>query len=63
MGGMYSGSQANSFTQGCRMRAALIWAVGGSNYFSFRAIMEIEHLTHSTVQVLKMVIPEYKIYL
>lgn len=39
MGGMYSGSQANSFTQGpCRMRAAPTYdQVGGSNYFSFRA--------------------------
>ena len=39
MGGMYSGSQAVSFTQGpCRMRAAPTYdQVGGTNYFSFRA--------------------------
>ena len=39
MGGMYSGSVANGFTQGpCRMRnAPTVYVADGSNYFSFRS--------------------------
>lgn len=39
MGGMYSGSLANGFTQGpCRMRnAPTVYVADGSNYFSFRS--------------------------